>query len=69
MVGQSKKQTILVFGVVLPLSVGLITFWIGPQYLRPLSLWGQLALIVGLGGLLAGLAVYSRRRAKRAKAE
>jgi hypothetical protein len=55
---------------VVPAWAAALTFWIGPAWLRPwlgsLPLWGQAGIALALAGALAILAVYSRRRHRRA---
>ena len=38
---------------------------IGPTYLNPLPMWVKLVLIAAGCCLIAGVAIYSRRRARR----
>ncbi len=62
----SKRDTVLLFGLALPLSVSLVTFVVGPTYLRPLPTGLKLVIAGACGCVIAALAVYSRRRARRA---
>jgi hypothetical protein len=54
------------FGLTLAFSTSLVVFVIGPTYLRPLPMWAQLLVLVAGCGFIASVAVYSRRRARRA---
>jgi uncharacterized membrane protein len=44
-------------------SVALL---IGPAFLRPLPIWAKLVILVVGCGFIATVAIYSRRRARRA---
>jgi 4-amino-4-deoxy-L-arabinose transferase-like glycosyltransferase len=54
------------FGLTVSFSASLVVFVIGPTYLRPLPMWAQLAIVVAGCGFIATVALYSRRRARRA---
>jgi hypothetical protein len=43
-----------------------VAMLIGPAYLRPLPMWAKLVIVVAGCGFIATVAVYSRRRARRA---
>lgn len=43
-----------------------VVMLIGPAYLRPLPMWAKLVIVVAGCGFIAAVAVYSRRRARRA---
>jgi hypothetical protein len=61
----SRRDRVLLFGLVVPLNTVLVTFVIGPAYLRPLPIWLKLVIVVAGCGLIGTIAVYSRRRARR----
>jgi hypothetical protein len=61
----SRRDRVLAFGLAVPLSTALVTYVIGPTYLRPLPIWLKLVIAVACCGLIATIAVYSRRRARR----
>jgi len=63
----SRRDTLLLFGLALPLSVSLVTFVVGPTYLRPLPTWLKLVIAGACGCVIAALAVYSRRRTPRSR--
>jgi hypothetical protein len=51
------------FSVFIGVSVAML---IGPAYLRPLPMWAQLLIAIAGCAFIATVAVYSRRRARRA---
>ena len=57
-------MALLVFMNVLWASV--LTTVVGPTYLRPLPMWAKLLLIVAGCCFIATVAIYGRRRARRA---
>jgi len=61
----SRREQVLVFGLAVPFGSALVTFVIGPEFLRPLPIWLKLVGMVACGGLIAAIAVYGRRRARR----
>jgi hypothetical protein len=64
----SKRDTVLAFGLVVPVSASLMTFVVGPTYLEPLPTWLKLVIAGACACVIAALAVYSRRRTRRAAA-
>jgi hypothetical protein len=62
----SKRDRVLAFGLVVPLSASLMTFVVGPTYLEPLPTWLKLVIAGACACVIAALAVFSRRRARRA---
>jgi hypothetical protein len=61
----SRRDTVLVFGFVVPLSTAIITFVVGPRYLQPLPTWAKLAFVAAGCCFIAAVAIYGRRRARR----
>jgi LPXTG-motif cell wall-anchored protein len=61
----SKRDSVLV-ALVIGVWTAVLTLYVGPTYLRPLPLWGQVALAVAGGLIIATIAIYSRRRRRRA---
>lgn len=61
----SRRDTILVFGLVVPLSAVIMTFVVGPRYLDPLPMWLKLVIAVACFCFIATVAIYGRRRARR----
>jgi hypothetical protein len=53
------------FGLAIFIGVS-VAMLVGPTYLRPLPIWAKLVLVVAGCGFIATVAVYSRRRARRA---
>ena len=60
----ARRDAVLT-AVALAISSGVITLYVGPTYLRPLPLWGQVVLAVACGLIVATIAIYSRRRSRR----
>jgi len=52
-------------GLAIFVSVAFVML-IGPTYLRPLPMWAKLVLIVAGCCFIATVAIYGRRRARRA---
>lgn len=59
-----SRRDRLWFGIALMVGPAVVLV-IGPAYLRPLPIGLKVVLAVVLGCLLAGLVLYSRRRARR----
>ena len=53
------------FGLAVFIGVSVATL-IGPAYLRPLPMWAKVVIVVAGCLFIASVAVYSRRRARRA---
>ncbi len=65
MARMSRRDTILIFGLVVPLSAALLTLVVGPQYLAPLPTWSKLVIVVAGLCVIIAVAIYGRRRARR----
>jgi H+/gluconate symporter-like permease len=57
-----RDWALTIFGAIF--AAGLF-IEIGPTYLNPLPMWLKLVLIVAGSCVIAGVAIYSRRRARR----
>jgi hypothetical protein len=66
MARMSRRDTVLVFGLVVPLSAAIMTFVVGPRYLQPLPMWSKLAIAAACVCFIAAVAIYGRRRRRRA---
>ncbi len=64
MKSKSRRDRVLV-GVVVSVSGVLVASVIGPMYLRPLPTWLKLVIVVAGSAMIATIAVYGRRRARR----
>jgi hypothetical protein len=64
MARMSRRDVVLVFGLVVPLSAALMTFVVGPRYLEPLPMWSKLVIAAGGACAIAAIAIFSRRRAR-----
>jgi hypothetical protein len=65
MARMSRRETILIFGLVVPLSAALVTMVVGPQFLAPLPTWTKLAIAAAGLCVIAVVALYARRRTRR----
>ena len=54
----------MLMAIVIALWTGVLTSYVGPIYIRPLPMWGQIVLAVACGLLVATIAIYSRRRSR-----
>jgi hypothetical protein len=62
----SRRDTVLVFGIVVPLSTAIIALVVGPRYLQPLPMWSKLAVVAAGCCFIAAVAIYGRRRRRPA---
>jgi peptidoglycan/LPS O-acetylase OafA/YrhL len=60
----SRRDAALV-GLVLAVWTSVLTLYVGPTYLQPLPIWAKVVIAIALCLLIATVAVYSRRRARR----
>jgi len=56
----------LVIVVAAPIGSALVALWVGPAYLKPLPTWLQVVIALACLCFIATVAIYSRRRARRA---
>lgn len=61
----SRRDSVLV-AFVLAIWCGVLTIYVGPTYIRPLPMWGQVVLAVACCLIIATIAIYGRRRSRRA---
>jgi ABC-type multidrug transport system permease subunit len=61
----SRRDSVLV-ALALAIWCSILTVYVGPTYIRPLPMWGQVVLAVALCVIIGTLAIYSRRRRRRA---
>ena len=62
----SRRDTVLLFGLVVPVSAAIMTLIVGPRYLNPLPMWLKLVMAAIGCCFIATVAIYGRRRTHRA---
>jgi hypothetical protein len=60
----SRRDSVLV-ALVIAIWNGVLAIYVGPTFIRPLPMWGQIGLAVVGGLIIATLAIYGRRRSRR----
>ncbi|HXD82383.1 MAG TPA: hypothetical protein VNU27_12495 [Candidatus Acidoferrum sp.] len=60
----SRRDAVLV-AIVIAVWTGVLISYVGPTYIRPLPMWGQILLAVACGLIVATIAIDSRRRSRR----
>lgn len=66
MARMSRREAVVLFGLVVPISAALVSLVIGPQYLQPLPTWAKLIVAAACCCIIGAAAIYSRKRARSA---